>query len=87
MLSRRSCSTYIDDSLVVANRAVMSSVWDNLLRVHKLSNVALSSTPGHLSEPSWKVTALGFEVDLDAGTVSLPEGKLGELVDMARTAL
>ena len=78
--SMRCITTYIDDSLVAAHRACMSSVWSNVLGVHDAMNVTLSETEGHLSPPGRSVIALGFEVDCDAQTLSIPIQKLDEML-------
>ena len=83
----RSISTYIDDSLIAAHRSIMTSVWKNVLGVHKAANVDLSSTDGHLSEPARTVVALGFLVDCDEGTLSVPQPKLDELLILANSLL
>ena len=83
----RACSPYIDDSLLVAHKACASSVWDNLLAVFNSANVKLSSTEGHVCPPSRVMRALGFDIDLDSGTVSLPLHKLHEMLDFANFLL
>ena len=72
----RACSPYIDDSLLVSHRACAGSSWQNLLAVFKAANIQLSTTEGHICPPSRSMRALGFDIDLDKGTVSLPINKL-----------
>ena len=76
----RAISPYIDDALVVAHRACAAGVWDNLLAVYEAANIKLSTTAGHVSNPSRQVRALGFHVDCDTGFVSIPPGKLNEML-------
>ena len=83
----RAVSTYIDDTLFATHRACAMSVWENTLSVFEATNVTLSSTPGHVSPPARSVMALGFFVDCDAGTVSIPQVKLVELVALAGEVL
>ena len=83
----RACSPYIDDSLQVAHRACAKSAWENLLTVFQASNIQLSSTEGHVCPPSRYMKALGFDLDLDAGTVSLPISKLHEMLDFVSQVL
>ena len=84
---QRACSPYIDDSLHVAHRACAESSWHNLLRVFKAVNIQLSSTEGHICPPSRSMRALGFDLDLDKGTVSLPLHKLHEMLQLADSIL
>ena len=83
----RACSPYIDDSLFVAHKACADSAWENLLTVFDAANVKLSTTEGHVSPPSRSMRALGFELDLDQGTISIPSHKLLEMLDFARFIL
>ena len=79
----RACSSYIDDSLFVAHRACADSAWENLLTVFAAANVKLSTTEGHVSPPSRAMRALGFDIDLDLGTISIPNHKLHEMLEFA----
>ena len=79
----RACSPYIDDSLFVAHKACADSAWKNLLTVFDAANVKLSTTEGHVSPPSRSMTALGFELDLDLGTISIQSHNLFEMLDFA----
>ena len=83
----RACSPYIDDSLQVAHRACANSYWQNLLNIFSAANIQLSTTEGHICPPSRVMTALGFVLDLDKGTVSLPQHKLFEMLDFAAYVL
>ena len=83
----RACAPYIDDSLLAAHRACAASAWQNLLNVFSASNVSLSTTEGHVCPPSRQMRALGFDIDLDQGTVSLPQEKLQEMLQFAQTIL
>ena len=83
----RACSPYIDDSLHVAHRACAESSWQNLLGVFKAVNIQLSSTDGHICPPSRTMRALGFDLDLDKGTVSLLLYKLHEMLQLANAIL
>ena len=85
--SAKACSPYIDDSLQVAHRACAQSAWENLLSVFKATNVKLSTTEGHICPPSRSMRALGFDLDLDAGTVSLPIHKLHEMLEFTSHVL
>ena len=78
--SYRSYCPYVDDGLVAMHRACASSYWSNLQSVYEATNVKLSLTPGHVSPPGRTLRALGFDVDCDAGTLSLPEPKLQEML-------
>ena len=71
---------YIDDGLVACTRAVAESFWANILLTFRVLNIKTSTTPAHICPPSRKITALGFFIDLDEGTMSIPEEKLAELV-------
>ena len=83
LASTRACAPYIDDSLHVAHKACSQSSWDNLLAVFAASSIQLSQTEGHMCPPSRSMRALGFDLDLDAGTISLPLHKLHEMLDFA----
>ena len=81
--NHRACSPYIDDSLQVSHKACATSAWENLLAVFQATNVKLSATEGHVCPPSRSMRALGFDLDLDSGTISLPIHKLHEMLDFA----
>ena len=82
-----SCSPYIDDSLLACHKACAASAWSNLLSVFSTANIHQSSTPGHVCPPSRSMQALGFDIDLDAGTVSIPSHKLQEMIEFAQLLL
>ena len=71
----RAITTYIDDSLLAIHRAVSSSVWSNVGQIHRSVNITMSNTPGHMSPPNRSMLALGFLVDCDSRTISIPAGK------------
>ena len=83
----RACSPYIDDSLLAAHKACAASAWDNLLAVFSAANVQLSTTDDHICPPTRSMRALGFEIDLDAGTISIPVAKLEEMLAYAQNLL
>ena len=85
--SHRSCSPYVDDSLLAAHRACSSSVWANLLAVFEATNIQLSTTEGHICPPSRSMRALGFDVDLDSVSVSIPRHKLDEMIEFVQMIL
>ena len=80
----RANTPYIDDSLLVAHISCAdSSAWENILAVFKAANIQLSLTEGHVCPPSRKMRALGFDLDLNEGTISLPIHKLHEMLEFA----
>ena len=83
----RGTSTYIDDTLLAAHKACAVSAWQNVLGANEAANIKLSTTPGHVSPPGRSVIALGFLVDCDSGSVSLPPEKLGEMLVLAAQVL
>ena len=87
MASYRANSPYIDDSLLVAHRACANSAWDNLHNVLSAANIKLSSTEGHVCPPTHCMRALGFDINLDEGTISLPQHKLQEMLEFAAYVL
>ena len=87
LTSFRACSPYIDDSLMVAHKACANSAWNNLLVTLQAANVKLSTTEGHICPPARSMRALGFDIDLDLGTVSLPIHKLHEMLDFVSYVL
>ena len=83
----RACTPYIDDSLQAAHKACAASSWSNLLNVFAAANIQLSTTEGHVCPPSRSMRALGFDIDLDSGTISLPLHKLHEMLDFTNFVL
>ena len=77
--SYRATLPYIDDGLVAVHRSVAEQFWGNILTVFAALNVHTSTTPAHICAPARKMTALGFLVDLDAGTIEIPKVKMMEL--------
>ena len=87
LAARRACAPYIDDALVAVHRASADSTWSNLLAVFAAANVQLSTTEGHVSPPSRSLRALGFDIDLDKGTVAIPQHKMVEMLEFANLIL
>ena len=85
--AHRSCALYIDDALVAVHRACASSTWTNLLAVFTAANIQLSTTEGHVSPPSRSLRALGFDINLDQGTVAIPPHKMAEMLEFANLVL
>ena len=71
---------YIDGGLMVLHRDVAASFWRNVLTVFKAFNIKISSTQSHICPPARQITALGFDIDLDQGTISIPQAKITELI-------
>ena len=78
--SYRCTLPYIDDGLFVLHRAVAASFWRNVLTVFRAFNLKISTTVSHICPPARKITALGFDIDLDLGTISIPPEKITELI-------
>ena len=71
---------YIDDGLIILHKDVAASFWANVIAVFEAFNIKISATQAHVCPPARRITVLGFDIDLDQGTISIPQAKIEELV-------
>lgn len=71
---------YIDDMVGLSPKCLAGYQYQAFIDLTTQLGLELSQTPGHLSPPSERCTALGICFDLAANTVSLPLEKLDALI-------
>ena len=76
------CPAKVDHFLGVVPELHARHIWSQMLGVLDELSPPTSATLGHLSLPSIKLVALGIQFDLDDNTVSLPEDKLHDIIEI-----
>ena len=75
---------YIDDVICASAEVLANDNFSSFLALADHLGLRLSSTPGHISPPGPVCTALGLEYDTDKNTVSLPQAKRDDLIELLK---
>lgn len=78
---------YIDDCIVSVPASLAEHQFSEFQALARKLGLALSQTTGHISPPAEQCVALGILFDLASNTISLPEEKLGPLLDLLHSWL
>ena len=73
---------YVDDSIGVVPQCHAIFLFNSFIELVDRLGLLLSSTPGHIVQPSSVVTALGLQYDTVANVVALPPAKLAIVRDL-----
>ena len=76
---------YIDDLVGTGPLSTVDKAYKDLLEL--LDNLRFPISGSKLEPPNTKCTCLGVIVDTETATLSVPEGKLSEVIDKCRNAM